>query len=288
MYDARVGRWLSGDKLGSVMPSNSLYSFVNNSPLFFKDIDGNIQVDPLGNIIVTTTGTYRTDYREQTNVKATDGSSTSTRVVSKYEVVHIYADDGTPIEAQLLVESFVEVTKTDKDGKVTVTKDYDLSKNGYEAVSDCHGYTFAGGNLWINNDQVSLLLAHDNYQRNVAESKAGAVIFSKGGEGVVHSAKRNPSGTYSSDAGILKTQEGTSLAEAARGVEYTSIEFVRKITPNRIKAELADVGDLKGKLRIMTPEDYKKATTILKEMPKDGTNTPSNSRSMPPQVAKPR
>jgi RHS repeat-associated protein len=41
MYDCRIGRWLSRDKMESNYPFLSPYTFVANNPLFFIDPDGN-------------------------------------------------------------------------------------------------------------------------------------------------------------------------------------------------------------------------------------------------------
>ncbi len=41
MYDPRIGRWFKTDKAELKYPSLSPFSFANNSPLIFKDIDGN-------------------------------------------------------------------------------------------------------------------------------------------------------------------------------------------------------------------------------------------------------
>jgi RHS repeat-associated protein len=41
MYDARVGRFLSRDNFEKKYPFLSSYSFSNNSPIFYKDFDGN-------------------------------------------------------------------------------------------------------------------------------------------------------------------------------------------------------------------------------------------------------
>jgi hypothetical protein len=52
----------------------------------------------------------------------------------------IYADDGTEIQA------FKNIT----------------GDKGWD--TDCHGVTFAEGQVWINNDQVDKLLIGDNYE----------------------------------------------------------------------------------------------------------------------------
>ena len=49
MYDPRLARWLSTDPLQTNYPSHSPYNYVLNSPLAFKDPDGNKVVDASGN-----------------------------------------------------------------------------------------------------------------------------------------------------------------------------------------------------------------------------------------------
>ena len=42
IYDVRISRWLSLDKLSGTFPDESNYCFVSNTPIAFKDNDGNI------------------------------------------------------------------------------------------------------------------------------------------------------------------------------------------------------------------------------------------------------
>ena len=44
IYDARLARWLSIDKLSNNFPNESNYNFVSNSPVLFKDIQGKYKV----------------------------------------------------------------------------------------------------------------------------------------------------------------------------------------------------------------------------------------------------
>jgi RHS repeat-associated protein len=53
IYDNRLGRWLGVDKYIDKYPNVSPYAFCINSPLQFKDINGNWLVDKFGNIIYT-------------------------------------------------------------------------------------------------------------------------------------------------------------------------------------------------------------------------------------------
>ena len=45
IYDSRIGRWLSVDKLSSGFPNQSTYSAFENNPIYYIDKDGNI-IDP--------------------------------------------------------------------------------------------------------------------------------------------------------------------------------------------------------------------------------------------------
>lgn len=63
IYDARVGRWLSCDKLQKDYPFLSPYSFCGDNPILFKDFDGKdfgVEIDETNNTI-TIKATYYTD-----------------------------------------------------------------------------------------------------------------------------------------------------------------------------------------------------------------------------------
>jgi RHS repeat-associated protein len=53
IYDSKLGRWLGVDKYADKYPNISPYAFCANSPLQFKDANGNWLVDKNGNIIYT-------------------------------------------------------------------------------------------------------------------------------------------------------------------------------------------------------------------------------------------
>lgn len=48
IYDPRIGRWLSRDPYSFAYPNLSPYVFVDNNPIAYKDLDGNVIVDDLG------------------------------------------------------------------------------------------------------------------------------------------------------------------------------------------------------------------------------------------------
>ncbi|WP_315814191.1 RHS repeat-associated core domain-containing protein [Paraflavitalea speifideaquila] len=290
MYDPRIGRWFSVDPLREVYTSLSPYSYSANNPVNVLDDEGNILKDKNGNIIATSTGTFSSSSMAVGySVEKSTGNITTKEVYRKYEVVKIYADDGTPIEALKLVESYVVVSQYDKKGNLLSTAKDDLAKHGYEAVSDCHGYTFAKGKLWINDDQVNTLLDHDGYSRNVSEGSADAAIFKKGGA-VVHSAVRNKNGTYSNDAGTLTVEKNVSLDKSSRGLTDIkgkgNVEFVDKKAADKqvdIKSGTVDNG-----VRYTTEAEVKKALTpssVPGTAPKPTTSVPKFDFKIPPQRA---
>lgn len=257
MYDPRVGRWLSPDPLRKAYTGIVPYSFAGNSPIVIADADGGILKDKNGNIIVTSTGTYTGIIpTELPKTRNANGTITTGELVRDYEIVNIYADDGTPIEALRLVDAYVTIKNYDTKGNLLSTSKDSPSKHGLEAKSDCHGYTFTGGKLWINDDQVENLLNHDGYKRNVDESSADAVIFKKAGS-VVHSAVRQVNGKYNNDAGILTLEKNKTLAEASRGLTDVSkkgnVEFVDKVGAD--KTVNATGGTVKDGTRTMPAAD---------------------------------
>jgi hypothetical protein len=44
----------------------------------------------------------------------------------------------------------------------------------FDTSSDCHGTTFASGQVWINNDQVGKIIKGDGYRQVTGDEKAQA------------------------------------------------------------------------------------------------------------------
>jgi RHS repeat-associated protein len=270
MYDPRIGKWFSVDLMREVYTSLSPYSYGANNPINVLDAEGNVLRDKNGNIIATSTGVISLHEIPISATKNKSGIITTQTASMKYEQVKIYTDDGTPIEALRLIEAHVVIKKYDSKGNLLSITQESLSSHGFEAVSDCHGYTFAKGKLWINDGQVNTLLDHDGYTRNTTESKADAVIFKKGGV-ILHSAVRNKDGTYSDDAGILTLEKNVTLDKASRGFTDVktpgNVEFVEKKGGDKV----VDIksGSVSGGVRYTTEED------VNKSLPPTAPSTPS-------------
>ena len=126
-----------------------------------------------------------------------------------------------------------------------------MDKSIYEVAADCHGYTFTEDALWINDDDVPALIKGEGY-KSTTEAKANVVIYKNGGK-VIHSARKNANGTYTNNAGIMKTETVKTADEALRGMTSDSRTYY------------IDPGDLQMKYL----GDGKKSATGYKEYTKE-------------------
>ena len=264
-----IGRWHMLDAFADAYYEHSPYCFVANNPIKYIDPDGNIIIDANGNIVVTTTGQQKsTGYQQMGNPTVnSDGTQTATFISRTYNVVNIFADNGTPVQAlQLAVATQINAT-FDKDGNyINETAPTGVDNSQFDVAADCHGYTFTANKLWINNDRVETILNNDDYSRNVNEGDASAVIFKDQNGDVVHSSGRNADGTYTSNAGVKKTQYNVTLGQAG-GDFYTgqagNTEFVKKNSPNKaMNTTLGTVND-KGVRVISNPDEIKQFINSL-------------------------
>lgn len=227
MYDNQLGKFFVQDEFSTLYSEFSPYNYVANNPVNYKDPDGKLMRDQDNNLIITTTGIIKEWFQEEKVVNG-DGSVTTTRIKVVQELVYLYADDNTKIEAYRPVSS-TQITYTKGSKTMKDYADYaegPLDPTKFEAVSDCHGFSFADGKLWINNSEVNKILEHDNYS-SVSELYADIVVFSGVGlvimgdaaaikaYGVVHSAKAKKNGKYDHNAGLLPTKTDVTLEEAA-------------------------------------------------------------------------
>jgi RHS repeat-associated protein len=156
-YASSVGRFMTPDEVfadqHTVAPQSwNLYSYTTNNPVRFIDTDGRLKKEADGSFSFDPKGKVKKDFN--------NGSGDN-----EMQRGYVYANDGHKFEAW------------DNVGKSSL----------YQA--DCHGVTFAGGEYWINNDQVEGILKHDGYTKFKKGDKAevGDVAIFKSGGDVVHS-----------------------------------------------------------------------------------------------------
>ena len=140
MQDMQLGRWWQVDPLAEKTYYESPYCYVGNNPTRFVDFDGRLKFDKNGNIVSVNVG-------QPVQLQHPSGSTATMQQVT------VYADDGTPVTAYK-----------------NITGDAGWNTN-------CHGTTFAKGQVWINNDQVGSILKGDNYVKETkSEAKKGDVL----------------------------------------------------------------------------------------------------------------
>jgi len=263
-YDQQIGRWHSLDPMADKYQNFTPYNYVANNPIKYLDPDGKIIRDKDGNIVVTTTGKQVTIPVTPAGppTKNPNGTQSVSVIDRTYDVVTIFADNGTPIEAFRLVSANQTDAVYDQSGQLisATTASIDPTKN--DCVADCHGFTFAGNKLWINDDQVEKILNNDNYKRNVNENDADIAIFKKNGN-VVHSGRKNSNGTYDNNAGIGVTEYNKTLKEASRALtdvtDPQNIEFDKKKSADwTLDINLGTVDKTTGIRTITDPTEIKK------------------------------
>ncbi len=185
-YDPQIARWHSVDPLAEKYYYESPYIYVGNNPIVYLDPDGRIKKDSKGNVVFTPVGK---------SFIAEHPSGVSGRMQPGY----IYTDDG---------------------GQVVAFKN--LSGDN-RLDTDCHGQTFADGQVWINNDQVETILKGDSYEQ-VDKSDATAsdvVIYDENGE-PVHSVT------------VVSNENGEVTVEGLGGIETeTTTENVNDAWSNK-------------------------------------------------------
>lgn len=158
----------------------NLYSYTVNNPLRFVDLDGRIKQNADGTTYIKARGqivpskyespvTFH-NYPKEKN----KGSAT---VTWRSQEVTLLADDGkTDIKAFVAVPGTERVTIVDPDGNV-YTGGMELLPKGSSVQANCFGTTFAGGDVWINGDQVAGILEGDGYKKIDKPAEQDVAVF---------------------------------------------------------------------------------------------------------------
>ena len=157
----------------------NLYVYVRNNPLRYIDPTGEIKTNPDGSVtfdpdkVDKKTGKPKDSEFIYHRKQGEDGSIT----ITKWRAVKgsIYTDNGTKITAfKATTAVSVEVTNSlgfvDKAASEAKT----AALSGSDNSTDCHGVTFAQGQVWIDNPEVKKLMNNDGY-RPLADNEAPQV-----------------------------------------------------------------------------------------------------------------
>ena len=181
----------------------------------------------------------------------------TTQVEYTTQTVEMYADDGTSIMANMVTNAqVVTVTRNTETGEMTadVKEGADFIKSDlYDGSTNCHGLTFSGESLSINDSEVPLLLKGDGYVE-VNQQDSEITVFNNSDGQINHSAQRNPDGTYNSNDGNDITLYNTSfeVSRRGRGVDSSKDKHYKK--PNKDKKVRTKAGEVSNRLRVISSE----------------------------------
>ena len=185
-YNSAMGRFMSPDWSAKIEPvpysklddpqTLNLYAYVGNNPLSRTDPDGHLQEDKHGKVKFHATGTGVGKW------SFTDSKGNKVTITQKYKTGTVTTDDGHQVAAQK-ASGKMNVSITNSDGKTIGKGMSGLNAElgpGWSAQADCHGTTFAHGQLWINNDQVPSILSGDGYHSTTTPGVGDVGIYSRG------------------------------------------------------------------------------------------------------------
>ena len=216
-YNPVTARWDRVDPLCEKYYGVSPYAYCGNNPMNRIDPDGRIIRDTNGQIVYVSSG-YEKDFAH------------SSGSIACMEIGYIFTDNGQPIE---------------------VLKNIGKADKGWD--TDCHGFTFADGKYWINNNQVENILKGDNYNIiDLEQAKCGDIVVYYKGNDVQHSVTIVNSdgtqvGTIVNGLGGMKTEAKETTLPNGWPIKGTLFEVYRKDQADRVASE-EEITELKNNI----------------------------------------
>jgi len=147
-YNPVTGRYIQSDPIGFDGGVNG-FGYVGGQPINNSDLLGLLQLDNSGKL----------------KFKPKEWQNRGTRNYSGSQLMgYLYTDSGQKVEA------------------------YQNFSGHPQLDTDCHGYTFANGKYWINNNQVTKILGGDGYRRVTTPNLQDVVIYRENNS-IVHSVR---------------------------------------------------------------------------------------------------
>jgi hypothetical protein len=159
----------------------NLYTYAGNNPLRFIDTNGRVKKDANGNVVFERTGSGTVTFMQNAPVTLQGGAAGTVSVTWQADFGNIFADNGTAIEASRAT-SDMSVIVRDAKGNPVQQGGSELFGQGYSNTTDCHGTTFAEGQVWINNDQVPKLIKGDNYVKTSTPAAGDVGVYTQTGK----------------------------------------------------------------------------------------------------------
>jgi RHS repeat-associated protein len=152
------------------------YAYARNNPLSRTDPDGHLEEDKHGKVKFHATGTAVATW------SFVDSKGNTVSISQKYQTGTVTTDDGHQVQAEKATGK-MQVSISDSNGKVIGKGASGLNAElgpGWSATADCHGTTFAHGQLWINNGQVPAILGGDGYHTTTTPGVGDVGVYSRG------------------------------------------------------------------------------------------------------------
>gem|GEM_PF-2950814 len=237
ILDTRLGRWFSADPMRQYYASIAPYAAFGNSPIYIKDLEGRILIDPWGHPIFIDHGLCR-----PTEIHTVDDKGKPIIIVQQTKSYTYFTNAGEPIHALQVISQTQYPAKEAEDGTFIKASNTGISlevpKN---QLMDCHGLVLLyrlnteinvqGGSHSSNN--ITGILKQEGYvQLETFKGKTLSIDMKKNGlnvgdvfvftnsGGVSHSAILNADGTFTSKNGTGKLYTNISFEDLKK--EYAN------------------------------------------------------------------